>query len=279
MKYLINDVGRECTCCGEFKQWDEYGNKKRSVSGKQPRCISCTKILRYIDVYGCLKEDNIDTNHRDADDIMNKYINRAYRVKHNLYKEIFKKERLIKRGRYDDLGRECNDCGRYKYWKFFNNAGRCDMPNRRRSYCKQCQNKNRAIDKRTPRQKYLYKIKVRKRRIKEAIKTNTVSHKGFVYAYWCEGLSSYKIGKTKQNPYDYIKVKSKDYGLKLVPFIYISSNIRDYDAEWLIASELSEYRIHHRKPCGGIARELFKCTEAQVLMAFSGVDSSGIMRD
>ena len=143
MKYLINDEGRECTYCGEFKQWDKYGNHKKGARGKKSLCLKCNAEDCYIRKHGCLKEDNIDPKHYDADKIMDKYINREYREKRKFYKELFKKERVIKRGRYDCMGRECNDCGKFKLWKHFSINGKSDSPNRRRPYCKACESQKR----------------------------------------------------------------------------------------------------------------------------------------
>jgi hypothetical protein len=41
-KYLINDTGRECSGCGEFKEWEEFGKDKSSSSGHKPTCKVCS---------------------------------------------------------------------------------------------------------------------------------------------------------------------------------------------------------------------------------------------
>ncbi len=253
MKYLINDEGRECTCCGEFKQWDEYGNKKKGVRGKQAICNKCKNNLRYAEKHGCLKEDNIDPKHYDADKIMNKYINRAYREKRKFYKQLFKKERLIKHGRYDCMGRECNDCGKFKLWKEFSKNGKDDSPNRRRSYCKDCGKLKRKPRTKEQRERKQFLRRERKlNNIKDAIKLagDTVDvNNGFIYLYRCDELDCFKIGKTKVSPFDYVSAKSRDYGLDLKMVAYIVSPVRDYDAEWLATRDLKHKRIKHTKPC------------------------------
>ena len=37
----IDDLGRECTVCGEYKPWDQYGNDKSAVNGKLASCKNC----------------------------------------------------------------------------------------------------------------------------------------------------------------------------------------------------------------------------------------------
>ena len=87
-------------------------------------------------------------------------------------------------------------------------------------------------------------------------------------------MKCFKIGKTKQNPVDYMKVKSLDYGLHFELYCYISSPIKDYDAEWIISRKVINKRVKHKKPCGGIARELYKCCESEVLEAMSAVNNA-----
>ena len=81
---------------------------------------------------------------------------------------------------------------------------------------------------------------------------------GFVYLYRCDELDCFKIGHTGEDPREYIKAKSKDYGIKLdlVAFI-LSPIVRRCDTEWLAHRGLK--RVQHTKPCGGEAVELFKC--------------------
>ena len=181
----------------------------------------------------------------------------------------------IKRGRYDCMGRECNDCGKFKLWKEFNRSGNGNGVNNRRSYCRECHNLRRKPRTKEQRiHKYKQKIKRRERRILEAIPESSNKHYGFVYAYWCQELKCFKIGKTKQNPVDYMKVKSLDYGLHFELYCYISSPIKDYDAEWIISRKVIDKRVKHKKPCGGIARELYKCCESEVLEAMSAVNNA-----
>ena len=287
MRYLINDEGRDCTRCNEFKQWDEYGNHKKGTRGKRSLCLKCNAEDSYIRIYGCLKEDNIDPKHHDADKIMDKYINRAYREKRRFYKELFKKEKVLKRGRYDDLGRECNDCGRYKYWKFFSSSGKSDSPNRRRPYCKDCayfksleyRKKNPKTRKQKDRRNFLKK-RNKANRIEDAIKLagdNLSVSNGFIYLYRCEELDCFKIGRTKDNPFDYVKIKSSssggNYGLDLKMVAYIVSPVRDCDAEWLATKSLKHKKVKHQKPCGGYTHELFRCGLYEALLILRGISN------
>ena len=75
----------------------------------------------------------------------------------------------------------------------------------------------------------------------------------------CNELDCFKIGMTKTDPREYVVEKSRDYGLKLELVAFISSPIRAYDAEWLATKAYKGKIVDHIKPCGGKARELFKC--------------------
>ncbi len=282
MKYLINDEGRECTCCGEFKEWGEYGNKKRSARGKQPTCTKCKNDLRYAKKHGCLKGDNIDPKHYDADKIMRKYISREYREKSKFYKELFKREKIIKRGRYDDLGRKCNRCGFYKYWKFFSRAGNSSMPNNRRSKCKRCISILRGyLTEEQKQNRRATSNKKREEKIKEAIRLTGSElnvDNGFIYLYRCEELDCFKIGRTIDDPREYVKVKSSssngNYGIKLDLVAYIVSPIRDCDAEWLATRSIKHKMVEYTKPCGGQARELFRCGLYEALLILRSISDS-----
>ena len=37
----IDENGRECSWCGEYKPWSEYGNDKRASTGHKSRCKEC----------------------------------------------------------------------------------------------------------------------------------------------------------------------------------------------------------------------------------------------
>ena len=275
MKCLINDEGRECTCCGEFKQWDEYGNKKRGTRGRQPICNKCKNDLRYAEKHGCLKQDNINTKHYDADKIMDKYINRKRKERKKFYRWLFKKDRMIKRGRYDCMGRECNDWGMFKLWKDFHKSGKSNSPNNRSSYCKECSHIRRvsSTDEQRKRERLSRRLK-REKKIKEALNLagdNSNKGQGFIYLYRCDELDCFKIGRTKNNPFDYVSNKSKAYGLDLKMVAYIISPIRDSDAEWLATKDIKHKKIKHIKPCGGVAHELFNCGLYEALLILRGI--------
>ena len=42
-EYLINEEGRECSKCGEFKTWDNFTIDKQKKTGYRPNCKSCHK--------------------------------------------------------------------------------------------------------------------------------------------------------------------------------------------------------------------------------------------
>ena len=181
----------------------------------------------------------------------------------------------IKRGRYDCMGRECNDCGRFKLWKEFGKNGKDDSPNRRRSYCKDCSKlKRKPRTKEQRERKQLLKKERRLRNIQKAINLaggNINVNNGFIYLYRCDELDCFKIGKTKANPFDYISTKSRDYGLDLKMVAYIVSPVRDYDAEWLATKDLKHKKIKHTKPCGGVAHELFRCGLHEAVNILRGI--------
>ena len=99
-------------------------------------------------------------------------------------------------------------------------------------------------------------------------------HKGFIYIYKCDSLDCYKVGRTKENPLDYMKSKELNYGLKFSLVSYISSPIKDSDAEWIITNRLQKYIVDHTKPCGGKAIELFACDIFTLIKAFSIVSNN-----
>jgi len=41
---LIDDEGRECTLCHEYKPWSEFSRKARSSTGYASRCKECYKL-------------------------------------------------------------------------------------------------------------------------------------------------------------------------------------------------------------------------------------------
>ena len=71
-----------------------------------------------------------------------------------------------------------------------------------------------------------------------------------------------------------MKSKELNYGLKFSLVSYISSPIKDSDAEWIITNRLQKYIVDHTKPCGGKAIELFACDIFTLIKAFSIVSNN-----
>jgi hypothetical protein len=44
-KGIINEAGRTCTKCGEFKAWGEFNRDKKGINGKASRCSECKKNI------------------------------------------------------------------------------------------------------------------------------------------------------------------------------------------------------------------------------------------
>ena len=42
-EYLINEEGRECSKCGEFKTWDNFTTDKQKKTGYRPICKGCDR--------------------------------------------------------------------------------------------------------------------------------------------------------------------------------------------------------------------------------------------
>lgn len=45
-KIEINDKGRTCTECGEFKDWSEFHRLKRGSHGRQSKCRACRNAIK-----------------------------------------------------------------------------------------------------------------------------------------------------------------------------------------------------------------------------------------
>lgn len=43
-KWVINDEGRQCSRCGEFKTWDKFNKNKHGTRGHQSWCSECFRI-------------------------------------------------------------------------------------------------------------------------------------------------------------------------------------------------------------------------------------------
>jgi hypothetical protein len=91
-KYKINDIGRQCTCCKEFKPWGEFYNQKNGINGHNSSCKNCIRKR-----LGYQKQ----------------------------------KKRYIA-----ENGRECSVCGEFKAWCEFNKSS--SSPNGHVPLCKSC---------------------------------------------------------------------------------------------------------------------------------------------
>jgi hypothetical protein len=43
-KRRIDDDGRECSRCGDYKPWDQFGPKSNGIRGREPRCKPCMVV-------------------------------------------------------------------------------------------------------------------------------------------------------------------------------------------------------------------------------------------
>jgi 5-methylcytosine-specific restriction endonuclease McrA len=51
-QYKINDIGRECTSCGEFKDWGSFYDRQGGINGKRAKCKECYdhKVKTYTEI-------------------------------------------------------------------------------------------------------------------------------------------------------------------------------------------------------------------------------------
>lgn len=288
MKYLINDKGRECTCCGEFKEWGDFGNHKKGTRGKKSLCLRCSNELNYVDKHGCLKEDNIDPKHYDADKIIDKYRGEVYKSKLLELKSTFGR----KNTRYCQLCSKLKVVDKYSSYekKSKHSNGRakvCDDCKIIKQDMKKCPIHETLLRERNDRYvvrkfcgvcEYEKQKDLKTKKIQEAIRladSKLNVDNGFIYLYRCEELDCFKIGRTVDDPREYVKVKSSssngNYGIKLDLVAYIVSPIRDCDAEWLATRSIKHKMVEYTKPCGGQARELFRCGLYEALLILRSI--------
>ena len=48
-KRRMDEGGRECCVCGEYKPWDEYNKNKNGQGGRDNRCRECMRAFRTTD--------------------------------------------------------------------------------------------------------------------------------------------------------------------------------------------------------------------------------------
>ena len=276
MKCLKNDSGRECTKCRKFKAWDEFGNHKKGVNGRNSDCIECHRI---------------DSLNRSRDNRMiDELINGIKPIKH---KKGQRPEEIMERlnnKKHKDMSKEyktffskITHCIQCETWKIKESFEVLSKPkkhhNGRRKSCNNCfkdmtwcsEHKQEKIKSRCGNGSYSYRCSKCKGKHKKVSKANKAKEaiklaggecntgNGFIYLYRCDELNCFKIGCTKDDPREYIVEKSRDYGLKLNLVAFIVSPVRKYDAERVATCDIKHKRVQHTKPCGGEAVELFNC--------------------
>jgi hypothetical protein len=155
-KYRIDDKGRECSGCKEYKLWEEFHD------ARPPKCKICTRKRdtersrangvkekdRYI-VDGEGRECTICRKYKEWDEFGSKKLGvRGYSNKCKVCTREQDNDRNRAKGmkerkkyRIDDKGRECSKCGKYKLWEEFNDC--------KPTECKECISKTYQENKET----------------------------------------------------------------------------------------------------------------------------------
>ena len=152
IKRRIDEYGRECTKCGEYKLWDKYPIKKSCTHGHSSQCRECTslasELIRIKKGMKPVVKCRIDEHGRECTKcgeykLRPEFVNggkgsiclecnRARCNEMNRRKGMKEKKKC----RIDEHGRECTKCGEYKLWPEFNfrnkNLGK------RNNLCKKC---------------------------------------------------------------------------------------------------------------------------------------------
>lgn len=279
---LYCDEGRFCVDCDEFKEWSEFGKKAKSVMGYQAKCKRCMSISRGSEYRG---DNNL---HKDADLLIDRFNKRRLKKNEKDIMRVFKSFYMLKESEFINCV-SCKTKKNINEFELISEPRRCH--NGRRKTCNTCfkektwcsshnQEKrkkkcgNNSFSYACGKCEYEKKKNTRENKIKEAIRlTGDSSDKfnGFVYLYRCDELDCFKIGITKSDPREYVVGKSNEYGIKLDLLAFISSPIRAYDAEWLATKAYKGKIVEHIKPCGGKARELFRCGFIDALRRLKGI--------
>jgi hypothetical protein len=109
-KCRIDDGGRECTTCMEYKGWGAYSAMRAGAHGKAAKCKSCIAAQQ-----------------------MSKYEPKRVRL-------------------WDEAGRQCCKCSKYKLWAFFSKD--THHVTGHRTVCKECATKDFNIWKANNPEKY-----------------------------------------------------------------------------------------------------------------------------
>lgn len=98
---------------------------------------------------------------------------------------------------------------------------------------------------------------------------------GYIYIMYSTKKNLYKVGVAK-NPFIRVKSLSRDeYNIEDLKLLCFGDPIGyAFDCENYIHSIISKFRVAFKKPCGGMAKELFSCTLSTVSDAFLKVCKS-----
>jgi len=270
MKSNIDDNGRECTWCGQYKSWDLYGKHRKGTNGKQSLCLDCRKIETSINKYGA--PDMSKKRGINPDILMDNIRRRLHHKKFLELRQVFKSSGIQYR-----KCRECRKCKNSKENSEFLYIGKgVKGSNPYSHHCNKCREGLSVDDYAKKRHKRWDRSKKRDDIILNQLKGANESNidNGFVYLYWSDELNCFKIGRTKYSPFVYIAGKSKEYGLDLKMVAFIICPIRDVDIERYVFRSIKSVRVEHIKPCGGNARELFRCDLHDVIRVFKSITDS-----
>lgn len=130
----INETGRTCNTCGEYKVWDEYGNKKSGLKKKQPSCRQCTNAAYNRRIAVKRGETPLPLTKVEPEGNLN---GAGPRPPSWILGRVLTKT--------DHEGRVCSKCCVFKSWLEYASSGRKgNNIVRHRTLCKDCTNENTA---------------------------------------------------------------------------------------------------------------------------------------
>jgi len=146
-EYEVDEHGRECTCCGEYKLYAEFYKDKNGINSYDSRCKLCTNTIntekRRLAGMKPLSESKIDDDGRECSECgiyklwkgfnkqttgINGHSNNCRVCAAKRHSEWYKKSTKNKKSRrdiaqekysIDEYGRKCTECGVYKFWENF----------------------------------------------------------------------------------------------------------------------------------------------------------------
>lgn len=104
----IDDAGRECISCGQYKLWAEFNNNRIGTRGKDGRCRECLKRWRGSEEYLERQRERARRNYQDPDGrasqiaASRKYLQKPEvraRMRSPEYRENVKQSQKLKRAR------------------------------------------------------------------------------------------------------------------------------------------------------------------------------------